>query len=295
MPAKELLITVSTNDIKLHVLLSTPQTPSTRPALLLLHFWGGSNRTYQPAVNLLADNYNIIAPSLRGWGQSTKPDNAQAYRIADYAADIVSLLQELQSSQPHILVNGVALIGHSMGGKLAQVLLTYTELAPLVKGVILIAPAPSGSFALPEDMREQQIHAYDNRESALFVVENVLLGKADNVTEATRIGVASDAVSGSPGARAAWPKYGMGEDYENSVVNSIKGYKSSHGAFKVLIIVGELDRVEAPANVENRIAVVLRNAGADVQTRLLSSIGHLIPLEAPRSMVSALSSFVERL
>ena len=294
MPLKELLVAIS-NEISLHVLLSTPQRPSNSPALLLLHFWGGSNRTYRPVINLLEDKYSIIAPSLRGWGQSTKLDNARAFRITDYAADVVSLFQGIQSSRPDLLANGVVLVGHSMGGKIAQLLPTYTELAALVKGVILVAPAPAGSFALPESMREQQIHAYDEIGSASFVIENLLLGKPNNITEDTFKEAASDAVSGNSCARAAWPGYGMAEDYEGTVVDGIIKYKTAGSSPKVLIIVGELDHVETPANVERRVASVLRDAGADVKTVLLPDIGHLVPLEAPQSMATALTLFVDGL
>ena len=296
MPHKALSISVS-KTITLHVLLSTPPKPPKHPTLLLLHFWGGSNQTFQPAISLLKDNYNIIVPSLRGWGQSSRPSDTQAYRAADYAKDIVSLLRTLQTEQPDILTGGIVLAGHSMGGKIAQILLTDAEVvAPLVKGMVLIAPAPAGSFALPEAMQEQQIHAYDSAESATFAVENVLLGRADNVTEAVRAGIVSDAISGSREARAAWPEFGMAEDFEDAVMKSVSAYSSTGGArLQVLVIVGELDRVETPANVESRVAMRLRDAGAEVETALLSGVGHLIPLEAPERMASAIASFLARL
>lgn len=294
MPYREVSITAS-KDISLHTVISTPQNPSDRPALLLLHFWGGCNRTYRPLIKLLDNKYTIIAPSLRGWGQSSRPDDPKAYRMTDHAADFVGLLQNLRSDEPELLANGVVLVGHSMGGKIAQLLPTYTGVGPLVKGVILVAPAPTGSFALPEDMREQQIHGYDSTGSAYFVVANVLLGKPDNVTEDIITDTVSDAVSASSGARAAWPRYGMAEDYEGVVAEGMKKFTAAGISPKVLVVVGELDRVETPANVERRVAKVLGNAGADVKTESLSDIGHLIPLEAPQKLASALTSFVDSL
>ncbi|KAF2801290.1 alpha/beta-hydrolase [Mytilinidion resinicola] len=294
MSSQELSIPISPS-ITLHTLVSTPAQPSSRPSLLLLHFWGGSHHTYHPSISLLQDHYQIIAPSLRGWGMSSAPVDVTAYRIVDYVADIVALLLHLNTQQLALSANGVIVVGHSMGGKLAQVLLNNVEVASLVRGLILIAPAPAGSFALSENMRAQQIHAYDSVESASFVVENVLLGEAENVTEATRVDLAKGMVAGSPGARAAWPEYGMAEDYERAVVGSVERYQREQGVLKVLIIAGELDRVEEPGNVESRVAVVLRNSGADVKIEQIAGVGHLIPLEAPESMAAAVTAFVESL
>ncbi|KAF2493670.1 alpha/beta-hydrolase [Lophium mytilinum] len=292
MSSEEFPIPISPS-ITLHTLLSAPSQSSDRPALLLLHFWGGSNRIYQPSISLLQARYPIIAPSLRGWGTSSAPADATAYRITDYAADIVALLLHLQMEHPTLLANGIVIAGHSMGGKLAQVLLSYKEVAPLVRGLVLIAPAPAGRFALPDDMREQQIHAYDSIESASFVVENVLLGKAESVSKAAKKELAEGMVAGSPGARAAWPEYGMAEDYERAVVESVEQYQRGRGQLKVLVIVGELDRVEEPGNVESRVAVALRNTGADVKMDRMTGVGHLVPLEAPETMASAITAFVE--
>ena len=57
----------------------------------------------------------------------------------------------------------------------------------------------------------------------------------------------------------------MAEDQEDVVADGIKKYKSARHSSKVLIIVGELDRVETPIDVEGRVTAVLRDAGADVK------------------------------
>lgn len=294
MKLKETSIAVS-KDITLDVLISSPTKSLIQPTLALLHFWGGSNRAFYPIIALLENKHNIIAPSLRGWGRSTKPDEPQAYHITDYADDVVSLLTHLRYSNPELLSNGVVLVGHSMGGKVAQVLTTYSEMAPLLKGMALIAPAPAGRFALPEDMREQQVHAYQNVESASFVFSNVLLGRPSSVDEVALADLAADATFGGLHARAAWPTYGMAEDYEDSVVKSVKKYRENAENLKVLIIVGELDRVETPSNVATKVAMVLKDASAFVTFEILPGVGHLAPVEAPGSIADFLDSFVNGL
>lgn len=238
----------------------------------------------------LEDEFNSIAPSLRGWGQSSKPSRSNAYRILDHAADIDGLIQGFRTQQPHLFAHGIILVGHSMGGKIAQLLLASLADYSLVKGLVLVAPAPSGGFALPEDMREQQVHAYDNNDSATFVMENVLLGKPDKVDQNM---LAEDATSGSPEAKAAWPAYGMAEDHEHTVVAALKRYSHEAQIPRILVVAGELDRVETPENIEKRVSKVLSDAGASVQTVTLQDVGHLIPVEAPELLSQAVSRFAE--
>ena len=286
MPQIESFIQTSEN-ISLHTSITTPTTPTSRPTLLPLHFWGGSNRTWAPLTKYLEKEFCIIAPSLRGWGQSSRPSDANAYRIVDYTTDILEMIQELKTHQPDLLSRGIVLVGHSMGGKIVQLLLTKLT-TDLVKGVVLLAPAPSGSFTLPGNMREQQIHAYDSTDSAAVVMQNVLVGKPDNVDQKTLNSLATDAVSASAEAKAAWPAYGMVEDLEQTLIQTL-----SHAAQtpRVLVMVGELDRVETPQNVKTRVSELLETAGVDVKTITLENVGHLSPVEAPRQISEAVLEF----
>ncbi len=59
----------------------------------------------------------MVAPDLRGHGQSTKPDQEAAYSLATFGGDVVGLADALGW-------DGFALLGHSMGGMIAQVVAT---------------------------------------------------------------------------------------------------------------------------------------------------------------------------
>jgi pimeloyl-ACP methyl ester carboxylesterase len=63
-----------------------------------------SRRSYQPVLDLLPDRFRAIAISQRGHGESDKP--ATAYRVEDFAADVVPLLDALS-------VERAFLVGHS--------------------------------------------------------------------------------------------------------------------------------------------------------------------------------------
>lgn len=43
-------------------------------ALLYLHYWGGSARTWRPVIDALPDDHRHVAVDLRGWGDSPRPD-----------------------------------------------------------------------------------------------------------------------------------------------------------------------------------------------------------------------------
>ena len=277
------------NGAALHTIISTTTLGDQRPTLMLLHFWGGSNRTYARLITQLQNKFNIVAPSLRGWGESSKPEDPSAYQIADYADDITDLLSSLHTERPDLFNNGTVLVGHSMGGKIAQILLTKPEFEDVLRGLVLIAPAPASSFQLPtSEMREQQLHAYDSLESARFVVENVLLGRPDAIEPDEVEKLAGDAFGGSEAAKKAWPDYGMGEDYGDAVINAVHT-RSGDGGLKVLVVVGSLDQVETPPRVQIEVVEPLRIAGTNVAWEELEDVGHLSPVEAPELLAEAIT------
>ena len=80
------------------------QGDSAGPVVLMLPGPTDSWRSYQPVFDLLPQQIRAIAVSQRGHGDSDKPD--ANYAIADFAADIVPLLDALDIEQ-------AVLTGHS--------------------------------------------------------------------------------------------------------------------------------------------------------------------------------------
>jgi 3-oxoadipate enol-lactonase len=79
-------------------------------ALLLLHGLGSSSHDWEFQVPDFAKHFRVIAPCLRGFGDSDKPPGP--YSIAQYASDVVALLDHLGVERTHVL-------GFSMGGAIA--------------------------------------------------------------------------------------------------------------------------------------------------------------------------------
>lgn len=167
-----------------------------------------------------------------------------------------------------------------MGAKVAQ-LLAGQEL-PGLRGMVLLAPAPGSPLILPGEMKEQQISAYDSAEAAEFVVRNVLTSSVSAVSEGVVAALVKDAVGGSGEARRAWPTYAMGEDI-TAEVGKID--------VPVLVIAGELDRVEPVERL--RSEVVARIAGAEMV--VVEGSGHLLPVEAPAKIAAHIEEFVAKI
>lgn len=68
-------------------------------------------RSYQPILDRVPPHVSVVAVSLRGHGDSSKPPSG--YRIEDLAADVVPLLDELGIAR-------AVLVGHSGSGLVAR-------------------------------------------------------------------------------------------------------------------------------------------------------------------------------
>lgn len=81
------------------------------PRLVYLHGWGDTSTTFQFVVDELEQNWRIVAPDWRGFGDSRC--STTSYWFPDYLADLDQLLEHVSTDEP------VVLIGHSMGANVA--------------------------------------------------------------------------------------------------------------------------------------------------------------------------------
>ena len=81
------------------------------PLLVYLHGWGDCAPTFQFVVDEMAGAWHVVAPDLRGFGDSRV--DATSYWFPDYLADLDRILDQYSPTRP------VCLVGHSMGGNVA--------------------------------------------------------------------------------------------------------------------------------------------------------------------------------
>ncbi len=84
--------------------------------LFLVHGFTGAKEDFADFLDGFADRgWHVVAPDLRGHGASDAPEDEGAYSLAEMAADVVALADELGWGT-------FDLLGHSMGGMIAQVI-----------------------------------------------------------------------------------------------------------------------------------------------------------------------------
>jgi pimeloyl-ACP methyl ester carboxylesterase len=86
------------------------------PAVLLLHGFPDSHLLWRHQVTALVEaGYRVIAPDLRGFGESSKPIGVESYGITRHVGDMLGLLDQFGIERAHV-------VGHDWGAGLAWAL-----------------------------------------------------------------------------------------------------------------------------------------------------------------------------
>ncbi|MBR8030147.1 alpha/beta hydrolase [Burkholderia cenocepacia] len=96
-------LTLRVNGLRIHTRLA-----GAGPAFLLLHGWPQTSYAWRKLVPLLSPHATVIAPDLRGFGNSSKP--AAGYDKKTVASDLAALLDALH-------IDKACVVGHDMGGQ----------------------------------------------------------------------------------------------------------------------------------------------------------------------------------
>jgi pimeloyl-ACP methyl ester carboxylesterase len=136
--------TAQVNGTRLHYV-----TAGEGPAVMLLHGWPQTWYEWRHVIDLLAGEYQVVAPDLRGFGYSGKP--AAGYDAATMAADLAALAA-------HLDLRDVTVLGHDWGAVFGYVYaatnpgqvraLGIVEMALPGVGVMeqAMTPQPQGNF-----------------------------------------------------------------------------------------------------------------------------------------------------
>jgi pimeloyl-ACP methyl ester carboxylesterase len=167
------------------------------------------------------------------------------------------------------------LIGHSMGGKLAQYIASTRPKG--LEGLVLVAPAPPNPQILPPEAFEIQKHAYDCAENVAGAIDFLT---QTQLSPALRQQVIEDSLRGSSTAKYGWPNLMQFEDISREVAGI---------QVPTLILAGEDDRERSLA--QQRSEVLARIPGA--QLIALPNAGHLLPLELSDQVAAAIRTFLQ--
>jgi pimeloyl-ACP methyl ester carboxylesterase/tetratricopeptide (TPR) repeat protein len=116
--------------------------PADGPAVLMLHGYSDSWRSFSRVLPLVPDGLRVILPDQRGHGDSDRP--LAGYEIDDFATDAIQLLDALQ-------VRHAVVVGHSLGSFVAR---RIAEQAPArVQRLVLVGSGVSLRNAVIEELR----------------------------------------------------------------------------------------------------------------------------------------------
>ncbi|MEV6836594.1 alpha/beta hydrolase [Streptomyces sp. NPDC051133] len=230
--------------------------------LVLVHGWTADRHRWDHQLAHFSVRRRVIRLDLRGHGEST---GAGVRTIAELAQDVLALLDRLE-------VERCVLVGHSMGGMIAQTIaLAHPE---RLERMVLV-----GSIGRM---------AYSRGRGLLMAASTLVPYKlfvAANIQRAFAPGYPREEIRAHIRASAATPR---------EVVMTLYG---AMRAFDVLDRAGEIRTptlmVHGYHDVQLPVGQVLRMAKAypDAVVRILDA-GHELPLEKPAELTAALEGFV---
>jgi pimeloyl-ACP methyl ester carboxylesterase len=105
---------------------------SGKPALLL-HGWPDSSYLWRNQIPfLVANGFRVIAPDLRGFGRSDRPEGVAAYSLQNAVADVIGILDALG-------IGAADVVAHDWGAAVAW--LTATAQSNRVRKLVVLSVA----------------------------------------------------------------------------------------------------------------------------------------------------------
>jgi 3-oxoadipate enol-lactonase len=233
--------------------------------LVLLHGYPLDHTIWDEVASLLEDDFDLIIPDLRGFGQSDLVE--EQYTIADMAADVAALLDELGIETTYIA-------GHSMGGYISLAFVrNYRE---RVLGLGLIASQALG------DSPERKDGRYATADEIMQTgVEPVVEGMTPKLTpdeqvqDKVRGVIAEQQPIGLANALRA-----MGERFDSMLV--LPSF-----TFPVVLVHGTADEL-IPVERAREIKATIKPA----YLTELSGVGHMPMLEDPQETADTLRKLI---
>ena len=241
------------------------------PPIVFLHGLGSSGESWVPQLRTLGNAYQCIAPDLPGYGASLETDPMS---FSAWADALEHLLDDMS-------LDRVVLVGHSLGGMLAQefMISRSTRVSKLV--LSCTSPAFGGNDG---DFQKQFIAA------RLRPLEQG--GTMRHVAEEaapTLFGPCATRVAIESAMAAMWQ---VPEQTYRAALNCLVNFdrKEALARIKVptLLLSGEYDRA-APSVVMERMAQRIPNS----RHVLMRGLGHLPNVEAPERFDREVKTFVE--
>jgi len=263
----------------------------TAPVLVLVHGWADCGASFEAVARELAADHRVLAPDLRGYGDSSWLANG--YWFPDYLRDLEAVFESS-------LVHGpVTLVGHSMGGNVCGL---YAGIRParvaslvLLEGFGLPASRPTDAPRRYAQWLDQQREAAGFRD---FVDEAALLAHLKKLAPR-----AADAVLAQVARCWARPVDGGGwrlkMDPRHKHYNPVLYRREEAAACwratqaPVLLVAGAESGFRARFHGLDPLADAA-NHYRDVQVETLADAGHMMHWEQPAAVAALLRGAAAR-
>lgn len=276
--------------------------PADAPALIFLHGFPESHRTWRNQVAHFSDRFRCVAPDQRGYRGSSKPQEVEAYTPDKLIGDVFQLADALG-------IERFTVLGHDWGGAIAWgVALAGQANGRVVRAVIANAPHPAIFQKLlytnehqrtsSQYMRGFRDTANDGlvREHGLggILLQEIKWDRPDAMEPAERAQLMAD-----------WQNrdaaFGMLNWYRASPIDIPAldaPYELPEGwtppplpnlAIPTLVIWGMEDLALPPENLEGLDAII-----DDLTVVEVAGSGHFVPWEAPAAVNDAIEAFLAR-
>jgi 2-hydroxymuconate-semialdehyde hydrolase len=244
------------------------------PAVLLLHGYPLTSYVWRGLIPALASRHRVIAPDLLGLGASDKPSGAPL-DIRAQAGYVGELLRQLE-------VDRIAVVGHSTGGGIAQLLVEARE---DVEALVLIDSIAFDRWPTEAIGEIQVLPAErETHESAELVVRSALrLGTVDHrlTDEDMRAYLA-------PWAPPA-PVDGLFRFARSLDGRGLKQLEGPMASWELptLILWGEDDPFH-PVDIAERLNAAIASSALG----LVPESGHFLPDEAPETIFPIIAEYL---
>jgi pimeloyl-ACP methyl ester carboxylesterase len=273
--------------------------PEDGPAIVLLHGFPESHRTWRGLVPLLADRYRLIMPDQRGFAGSDAPQDKGEYATDKVVGDLFALVDRLG-------LDNFTLLGHDWGGAVAWAAALRND--PRLKRLVIVnAPHPVlFQKSLIEDNAQRAASQYITAfrtpgfEAAVEAMgwdsffDKTFSGhvdlslippdeKAQYLAEWTQPGVFNAMLNWYRASAVTVPPPSIPVPLPDFLLRAFPTVK-----VPTLVVWGMKDKALLPLQLEGLDALV-----EDLTLVRVEDAGHFLPWEKPEAVAAPLRSFLE--
>jgi pimeloyl-ACP methyl ester carboxylesterase len=236
--------------------------------LLFVHGWQADGSVWGPIASRLRERHRVITVDLRGTGASSAAPGP--YVIDKFSNDLTELI-------PALDLDPVVVVGHSMGGAIAQRFAIDNPEA--VEALVLIAPVPASGIPFsPKVLEFLRSTAGNAGQAAEWFKQLTVTEPAPEIGKLLREAAAGISTEAKLESFESWQGAAFAD--EAATIET-----------PTLILAPSHDRPMTPELSREKVADVI----AGSQFEVLSETGHYAPVERPELIAKRIEAFLDEL